>query len=368
MAHLVWIKGGPGRGAELIQLSPRGMTLGRDAACDCLLEDDAVSRCHGKIRLTPEGWEFRDLRSRNGSYLNHTRTDRAILRHGDHLRMGRIVFRFEDPQPASVQPLPHALATPASARRRLSGTVMATILLAAAGLAGWWFHSVPRKATAQGIRQTEPSPRQTPQSEANRPPATLPVSKGVPEAPPELPPTGSQGPSAVADPGQASWKITIFAQVSARFAPAYQGADQEWPSEQELHLEVEGLPIQGAQGLCRGWRKVPGATDQITFNQEGGRITDLRWIATRKVMRTLEGGREEPMREERWELELARLERQASAKSEMYLWVPGTGSNPKLAHAVRFFPENASSNLTQAFWNRSGKGSLEASVQINRLR
>ncbi len=85
----------------MIQLPSRGMTLGRDATCDCPLDDDAVSRCHAKISPTPAGWEFRDLKSRNGSYLNHARTDRALLHHGDHLRMGRIVFRFEDPQPGS---------------------------------------------------------------------------------------------------------------------------------------------------------------------------------------------------------------------------------------------------------------------------
>jgi pSer/pThr/pTyr-binding forkhead associated (FHA) protein len=351
----------------MIQLPSRGMTLGRDAACDCLLEDDAVSRCHGKISLTPEGWEFRDLRSRNGSYLNHARTERAILHHGDHIRMGRIIFRFEDPQPASLHSLLNPVAEPSTRKRRRSLAVVAAVLLAIAATVGWWSSKAPRKAADSGMRRpSQSSPERNP---GGQPEASSPLAGESTEAKVENSPAAPQdSPAAMPDPATASCHITIFAQVSARFAPPYQGADQEWPSEQELHLELEGLPIQGSQGLCRGWRKVPGATDQVTFNQEGRRITNLRWIATRKVARTLEGGREEPMREERWELELARLDHQASAKSDMFLWLPGIGPEPKFAHAVRFLPGNASSNLVQAFWSRGGKGSLEASVQINRLR
>ncbi len=196
-----------------------------------------------------------------------------------------------------------------------------------------------------------------------------PVSGGILESKkPESPPGGPESPAAAPGSASASWHIAIFVQVSARFAPPILGDDQEWPAEQELHLELEGLPIQGSLGSCRGARKVPGATDQISFSQEGGKITNLRWIATRMVARTFEDGREEPMREERWELEVASLDRQASAKSEMYLWRPAIGPEPRLSHAVRFFPGNVSSTLAQAFWSRSGKGNLEASVQINRLR
>ncbi len=355
----------------MIQLPSRGMTLGRDATCDCLLDDDAVSRCHGKISLTPGGWEFRDLRSRNGSYLNHTRTERALLHHGDHLRMGRIIFRFEDPQPASLHALPDPVAEPSPRKHRRSLALVAAVLLAVAGAAGWWRAKAPHRATASGTGPSKTSQEQGVIAEGpGRSPTTPTTSApdGVLESKPEPPPPGPESPAVAPGSAPASWRIAIFAQVSARFAPPILGGDQEWPAEQELHLELEGLPIQGSQGPCRGARKVPGATDQISFNQEGGKITNLRWIATRMVARTFEDGREEPMREERWELEVASLDRQASAKSEMYLWQPAIGPEPRLAHAVRFFPGNASSNLVQALWSRSGKGSLEASVQINRLR
>jgi len=368
MAHLVWVKGGQRRGSEVVHLPARGITLGRDAVCDCCLEDDAVSRCHAKISPTQEGWEFRDLRSRNGSFLNHTRTERALLRHGDHLRMGRIVFRFEDPQPTSLHALPDPETQPSAAKGRLPLAALLTLLLAAAAGAGWWLGRPRPKATISAPRSL-PSAERGPDARSAapvpQPEASSPLTS--PETKPETPPPSPQDSRAAAS-APAAWRITIFAQVGARFAPPFQGGDQEWPAEQELHLELEGLPIQGSQGLCHGTRKVPGATDEIAFNQEGGRITNLRWIATRMVARTFEDGREEPMREERWELEVARLDRQTSAKSEMYLWRPAIGPEPRLTHAVRFFPGNTTSDLVQASWSRTGKGSLEASVQINRLR
>ena len=68
-------------------------TVGRTARADFILEADLVSRLH--CRLTAKSAEqlfIEDLGSTNGIQVNGQRVDRATLRAGDVVTIGRVTF------------------------------------------------------------------------------------------------------------------------------------------------------------------------------------------------------------------------------------------------------------------------------------
>lgn len=63
--------------------------LGRDHACDFSLDDVAISLRHCKLSFHHKQWWAEDLESTNGSYLNNSLIESAIvLTDGDELRLG----------------------------------------------------------------------------------------------------------------------------------------------------------------------------------------------------------------------------------------------------------------------------------------
>ncbi|PIE34510.1 MAG: hypothetical protein CSA55_00610 [Ilumatobacter coccineus] len=68
--------------------------LGRHPDSDISLDDITVSRRHAEIEKLSEGYVITDSGSLNGTYVNQTRIDRAVLQHGDELQIGkfRLVF------------------------------------------------------------------------------------------------------------------------------------------------------------------------------------------------------------------------------------------------------------------------------------
>jgi len=68
-------------------------TIGRTARADFILEEALVSRIH--CRLTSDSSDqliVEDLESTNGTLVNGKRIDRAVLREGDVLTVGRLDF------------------------------------------------------------------------------------------------------------------------------------------------------------------------------------------------------------------------------------------------------------------------------------
>lgn len=84
-AHLVVLIG-----PEAGRLIPIGdsVELGRDVAGPGLLEDDGVSRRHAKVYRSESDYRVDDLGSRNGTYVNGSRVDRAALISGDKIAVG----------------------------------------------------------------------------------------------------------------------------------------------------------------------------------------------------------------------------------------------------------------------------------------
>src|SRR4051812_33212405 len=70
------------------------LTIGRDTTNSITFSDDCISSRHARIERKPDGFLIRDLRSRNGTYLNGARVFEAQLSDGDRIRLGETEFSF----------------------------------------------------------------------------------------------------------------------------------------------------------------------------------------------------------------------------------------------------------------------------------
>ena len=74
---------------ERFELEDDVTHLGRHPDSEIMLDDITVSRRHVTIERTPQGYIVSDAGSLNGTYINQQRVDRAMLRHGDELQIGK---------------------------------------------------------------------------------------------------------------------------------------------------------------------------------------------------------------------------------------------------------------------------------------
>jgi two-component system, NtrC family, sensor kinase len=80
-------------------------SIGRDAANDIQLRDHEASRRHAELHGEDGQFEIVDLQSSNGTWLNGKRVERAMLRTGDRVQIGRTLMLFtgvSDDEPSSA--------------------------------------------------------------------------------------------------------------------------------------------------------------------------------------------------------------------------------------------------------------------------
>jgi len=70
------------------------LTIGRDPSNHIVVEDAYASIKHARVERKPQGFLLRDLRSRNGTYLNGARIFEALLNDGDRIRIGQTDLFF----------------------------------------------------------------------------------------------------------------------------------------------------------------------------------------------------------------------------------------------------------------------------------
>jgi pSer/pThr/pTyr-binding forkhead associated (FHA) protein len=80
--------------AKQINVVATPFVIGRAATADLVLDNQLVSRTHAVLETVNEALTIRDLHSHNGTYVNGTRIDSAILRNGDEIRIGDYQIRF----------------------------------------------------------------------------------------------------------------------------------------------------------------------------------------------------------------------------------------------------------------------------------
>ncbi len=79
---------------EAVVLRQRETVLGRGEDCHMQIRDDSVSRRHAMVTSILDRWLAIDLGSTNGTYINDMRIERAELKEGDLLRVGKVVLKL----------------------------------------------------------------------------------------------------------------------------------------------------------------------------------------------------------------------------------------------------------------------------------
>jgi pSer/pThr/pTyr-binding forkhead associated (FHA) protein len=81
-----------GRPEKTFRLLPGSIrTVGRATGADFIVDAPLVSRVHCRLTVAPDGsLEVRDLESTNGTFVNGHRIERARLKSGDRVGVGRI--------------------------------------------------------------------------------------------------------------------------------------------------------------------------------------------------------------------------------------------------------------------------------------
>ena len=77
------------------ELGERPITIGRSPEADVVLLDDKSSRIHCGIRLWDGDFYIKDLKSKNGTYVNEQRIEVHKLSVNDRIRVGSALFSFE---------------------------------------------------------------------------------------------------------------------------------------------------------------------------------------------------------------------------------------------------------------------------------
>jgi hypothetical protein len=100
---LAWLirKNGP-RAGQMFRLDVGGTTIGRDAQMDVILDDEAVSRWHARVKYeeVEEGSKehaffVHDMASENGTFVNGTRVYRQVLNDGDEVVVGQTALVYK---------------------------------------------------------------------------------------------------------------------------------------------------------------------------------------------------------------------------------------------------------------------------------
>lgn len=100
------------------------LVVGRDPACELVLEDPRVSKRHARLEWNGAGWSLEDLGSKNGTFVDGAPAGGAPLKDGQWISFGGLRARFERISEQQLEALASQrlarLQTTVGMRRRLS--------------------------------------------------------------------------------------------------------------------------------------------------------------------------------------------------------------------------------------------------------
>jgi adenylate cyclase len=142
MARLIYVNE---QGRQAIELGPR-QGLGRHPSSAVQLLDTIVSKEHAVVEQQGHAMVLVDLGSMNGTFINGVRVAGThALRHGDEIRMGNTVMRFDDGVTPFHFPLPPPC--PGIVVHMVPAAAMQTIVAGAGQQPSWMI----KKRTAQAV-------------------------------------------------------------------------------------------------------------------------------------------------------------------------------------------------------------------------
>jgi pSer/pThr/pTyr-binding forkhead associated (FHA) protein len=108
------IVNGPTRTAS-VRLRKTATLIGRQKGCDIRIPSDEISRRHCLLYLDKGKLTVEDLNSANGTFLNGQRIqNREMLKPGDRITVGPLVFRVDGERPKPSKPLRKVVEEPES--------------------------------------------------------------------------------------------------------------------------------------------------------------------------------------------------------------------------------------------------------------
>jgi hypothetical protein len=94
-AHVLELIKGTGTVAH-IELKLERIVLGRAENVDIVVDSEEVSRQHARFSRIDDEYQVEDLESRNGVYLNGLKVHLAVLREGDEVQFGDLIFLYRE--------------------------------------------------------------------------------------------------------------------------------------------------------------------------------------------------------------------------------------------------------------------------------
>jgi DNA-binding NtrC family response regulator len=88
--------------AAWVDVGTEPVVVGRNAACELVVEDGKVSAVHAELVATEHGVRLRDLGSRNGTFVGGVRVGEVFLSAAGKLRVGETELLFEPVRPERI--------------------------------------------------------------------------------------------------------------------------------------------------------------------------------------------------------------------------------------------------------------------------
>jgi phosphoserine phosphatase RsbU/P len=85
--QLYWL--GPDGQENTLPLVATEILIGRKGDADVVLNNQHVSRHHAKLIKTADGYSLQDLGSTHGTFVNESRIEQQVLKHGDTISLGK---------------------------------------------------------------------------------------------------------------------------------------------------------------------------------------------------------------------------------------------------------------------------------------
>jgi sigma-B regulation protein RsbU (phosphoserine phosphatase) len=104
--QLYWL--GPDGQENSFPLVASEVLIGRKSDADVVLNNQHVSRHHAKLIKTDEGYTLQDLGSTHGTFVNESRVEQKLLKHGDKISLGkdRIDLHYFTGESKPAKPVP----------------------------------------------------------------------------------------------------------------------------------------------------------------------------------------------------------------------------------------------------------------------
>ena len=110
MAHLILLLDGQ---ATTIELSSDEAILGRDPKCTLEIKSGMVSRKHARVYKNADEFLVEDMGSGNGTFVNGSKIEGPkSIKHGDRIKLGPVLLRFEKSLGGEVRPAPPSRPAP----------------------------------------------------------------------------------------------------------------------------------------------------------------------------------------------------------------------------------------------------------------